>query len=371
MGELVEEILLRLPPSDPTSLVRAALVCKPWFRLVSGRRLRRRFRERHRRAPVLGLLCNSRRELCHCDEGDVFRFVPYARFPGGRAFHHNYRRAIDARHGRVLLRGMLWLDDGQLGPGEFTVWNPITGEERTLPPLPCYEDWNAAVLCAAHATGACDHLDCHRGPFLVVVVDTELTGDIVVHIYSSEARSWSGGQTVVPRPNKPASWLWPSVLAGNSLYFMLRRRRSILKYDLGTLEISVIDDLPRTSCRPDVLTTTEDGRLGFATVSKSRLYLWTTKDGPAGGWAQSRVVDLQKLLPVDAHSVVGFADGVGTVFVGTNSGVYSVDLKSQQARNVYEPEGDGCNVLPYMTFYYPALGGDCTGEEPSAGASSA
>ncbi|CAN6196733.1 unnamed protein product [Urochloa humidicola] len=33
MEELVEEILLRLPPGDPGSLIRASLVCKPWGRL--------------------------------------------------------------------------------------------------------------------------------------------------------------------------------------------------------------------------------------------------------------------------------------------------------------------------------------------------
>ena len=135
---------------------------------------------------------------------------------------------------------------------------------------------------------------------------------------------------------------------------MLRQRRSILRYDLGTLEISVIDDLPPTSYKPDVLTTTEDGRPGFAAVHQSRLYLWARELADAGPWAQSGVVELQKLLPAAAapHSVVGFAEGVGTLFVGTKSGVYSVDLKSQQqqARNVFE--GDGCNVLPYMSCFY-------------------
>ena len=38
MEELVEEVLLRFPPAEPASLVRAALVCKPWCRLISGRR---------------------------------------------------------------------------------------------------------------------------------------------------------------------------------------------------------------------------------------------------------------------------------------------------------------------------------------------
>jgi hypothetical protein len=37
MDELMEEILLRLPPDKPVLLVRAALVCKRWCRLVADK----------------------------------------------------------------------------------------------------------------------------------------------------------------------------------------------------------------------------------------------------------------------------------------------------------------------------------------------
>ena len=53
LEELVEEVLLRFPPDDPASLVRAALVSKRWCRLISGRGFRRRFREFHRSPPLL------------------------------------------------------------------------------------------------------------------------------------------------------------------------------------------------------------------------------------------------------------------------------------------------------------------------------
>jgi hypothetical protein len=48
--KLVEEVLLRFPLDDPTSLVRAALVCKLWCHLVSGTAFHRRFHEFHRGA---------------------------------------------------------------------------------------------------------------------------------------------------------------------------------------------------------------------------------------------------------------------------------------------------------------------------------
>ncbi|TVU41729.1 hypothetical protein EJB05_15274, partial [Eragrostis curvula] len=56
MDELVEEVLIRLPPDDPASLVRAALVCLRWRHLVSNSSFRRRFREFHRTLPILGFV---------------------------------------------------------------------------------------------------------------------------------------------------------------------------------------------------------------------------------------------------------------------------------------------------------------------------
>ncbi|CAN6197194.1 unnamed protein product [Urochloa humidicola] len=101
IDELVEEILLRLPPSEPGRLVRAALACKPWCRLISGARFRRQFREFHRAPPMLGFICNR------IDDGDdyVARFVPTCSFrpPGPHADRRGWR-AVDARHGHVLLR---------------------------------------------------------------------------------------------------------------------------------------------------------------------------------------------------------------------------------------------------------------------------
>ncbi|CAN6170684.1 unnamed protein product [Urochloa humidicola] len=58
VDELVEEILLRVPPDDPARLVRAALVCNRWRRIVSDPGFRRRFLELHRAPPMLGFLRN-------------------------------------------------------------------------------------------------------------------------------------------------------------------------------------------------------------------------------------------------------------------------------------------------------------------------
>ncbi|CAN6170792.1 unnamed protein product, partial [Urochloa humidicola] len=56
MEELVGEILLRLPPDEPEHLFRAALVCKPWLRVLCDPSFRRRYRVFHGAPPLLGLL---------------------------------------------------------------------------------------------------------------------------------------------------------------------------------------------------------------------------------------------------------------------------------------------------------------------------
>ncbi|KAL6880281.1 hypothetical protein ACP4OV_011846 [Aristida adscensionis] len=228
MEELVEEILLRLPPADPATLVRAAAVCKPWRRLVSAAAFRRRFREFHRRAPpVLGFLCN---ESDAASRGDpcTLRFVPALASSSvpplaGRCRDLRGYVVVDARHGRVLLRGRPPSARGWMEKG-FVVWDPIADEEKQLPEppgsrfldmYPCH--WNAAVVCAATAGGsACDHADCRRGHFFVVCVLGFCTA---AQIYSSETGAWSM-PIFAPQPHDSGVY-YPrhSALVGNALYF--------------------------------------------------------------------------------------------------------------------------------------------------------
>ncbi|XP_066389194.1 uncharacterized protein [Miscanthus floridulus] len=116
MDELVEEFLLRLPPDDPASLVRAALVCKLWRRILAGRGFRRRFRDFHRMP------------------------VPVVVRAGLTPRPHPQRPSLG------------WQRDGRLGPHH--------GREA------------AAVLCASSWNSSCDHIDCDGRHFLVVFISS-------------------------------------------------------------------------------------------------------------------------------------------------------------------------------------------------------
>ncbi|CAL5089172.1 unnamed protein product [Urochloa decumbens] len=353
--EMVEEILLRLPPDDPPSLVRAAMVCRRWCRIISDPGFRRRFGRRHRAAPVLGLLANLR-DGDGLDDGFDFvaRFVPTTpfrpHFPDNRD-----RCALDARHGRVLLTTTPWGSD-------LEVWDPITDVLWEVAPLPpALGDpfsWNAAVLCAGH--GTCSHFDCHLEPFVVVFLDSN-TEHMRVHLYSSEAEAWSQPTYGLPSPLDGVETL-PTALVGNSLYFLIYASQSILEYNLATRNMSVIPLPPEQYVDFAVLMAMEeDGRLGFARLVNYTLFIWSMERSPEGhaGWAHIGVIDLETLLPVDVFPIsedyVGFAHGVGVFFVPMLDErlIFSIDLYSGLVR--VEDCGDGRThgVVPYTSFYTP------------------
>ncbi|EES05774.1 uncharacterized protein LOC8076222 [Sorghum bicolor] len=371
MDEVVEEVLLRLPPDSPASLVRAGLVCKRWFHfhLVSDPGFRRRFLDFHGRAPpMLGFMMYSR---------SATRFVPMSA-SGGLQPHANLSglKACDSRHGRVLLRNTGSECHSSI---HIVVWNPITGEQLKLPEPPRWNphEWTAAVLCAS-AAGACDHLNCHRGPCIVVLVGTASYKHFAC-IYDSEAGAWSeptfaphSGSSTIDRSVR-------STLVGNTLYFVLHEfgsnqrkispynYQNILEYNLGTRRIAVVQ-LPRSRSSwlirepfgPIELTTMEDdGRLGFVRVEHySSLFLWSREVEEPAGWVLRKTIQLDNLLPgipwkwACWRFLVGSAEGAGTVFLTLKDELFTIHLRSGRVTKVYTHRGS-CLTVPYINFCTP------------------
>lgn len=74
-----------------------------------------------------------------------------------------------------------------------------------------------------------------------------------------------------------------------------------------------------------------------------------------GGWAQSRVIELKKLLPAIlsiSPYLVGIARGAGVFFVQTVDGLFSIDLQSRQVRKMHGSDVIG-SVVPYESFWTP------------------
>ncbi|GJN10415.1 hypothetical protein PR202_ga28506 [Eleusine coracana subsp. coracana] len=339
------EILLRLPPDDPACLVRAALVCKPWRRILSDPAFPRRYRAFHRAPPLLGFLLNRRER----DPDPEFVPTSAASPVYSPEFDCDRLWTLDCRHGRVLFHS--------IEPTALVVWDPITGGHHHFPePAYPFSGYAAAVLCAVDG---CDHLDCHRGPFLVVFVSADHCDNVTrASLYSSETGAWS---------DKPACLDFmcdikttPCLLAGDALYFMTGLALCLVKFDLAQRDLSAIH-MPEEyhySLLGTVMTA-EGGRLGLAGMEEYNLHLWSWQSGADDieDWVH-RVIDINSLLPVTALTtsprLVGFTEGSNTVLMNTDVGAFAIELNSRNVRKIGE-RGLCYSILPYMSFYTPDL----------------
>lgn len=302
------------------------------------------------------------------DEVEVIpRFVPTTALapprPGRRGLY-----TVDAHHGNVLFcdEGVVWEDPS--AHREFVVWDPITRSEWTVPmPESSGRSWTAAVHCGA---AGCEHLDCHGHPFLVayVYIDDDKV-NFSARVYSSEAAAWSGKNSAEHRHAQIGQEAFVNnifdpykVLVGNVLYFNLDIHEMIIQYDLASRELSMIDP-PDVNTGDILLMTAEHGGLGFAVRRQqgSSIELWSMEVDAHQGveWVQSRVINLETLLPLSALSrrtrivMIGFAEGVGLILISTEFGVFTLELKSGQVRKVCSSEMIRGHVIPYMSFYHP------------------
>ncbi|WVZ62327.1 hypothetical protein U9M48_012088 [Paspalum notatum var. saurae] len=372
MEELVEEILLRLPPDEPAHLFRAAAVCKAWRTMLSdssGVGFLRRYRKFHGTPPMLGYLRNTRYH-------PEFVATTSAASPPSLSSAmpmpvddcNVFWEVLDCRHGRVLMHHAY----GTSSSFAFIIWDPITrarnhvvvhGHNQNL--------LAAAVICDIDG---CDHLDCHGGPFRLVLVEKRhnVNGEDIARasVYSSETDAWTVTSASIVLSHFESVHRWcPSLLIGDVLYFTLNGGvwRSIvhLKYDLGSHGLSIID----TSgvCCDAVAIKAEDGGLGFVDASEDNcIYLWSSKqaNGTTGGdgrWARHKAMDLNKLalFPTSRASlfdsrVIGYIEGTNTIFFSIHyTGVFKLDLKSSLVRKVNAKRFARYCIVPYTSFYTP------------------
>jgi hypothetical protein len=389
--EVVEEILLRLPPHKPAYLVRASVASKPWLALVSGARFRDRYRQFHGPPPMLGFLKSRPWNCWFRPEDPSPPFISTSRFRArisdDDSWDHNNYAVWDCRHGRVLL------GEKNAAPMKMAVWDPMTGRRRELqePRRMVVEHKDglhaAAVVCAV---SGCDHRACNDGPFRVVFFSLhnvdEFPGfaaqacvsspETTEHInLPSDSRRAQWSEPCSRIPIEPVGFIEPNhpVLVKDALHFMLAfeydynnvlydglARVQILKYDLGSDSLSLI--YPPMAAEDtfgnSILMAMEDGTLGFARWQKLTLTIWSRQTGSDGValWTRSRVISLKNIPPVKVRNkmfvLLGSMEGHDIIFVYTELGVYQINLKTLRRKKIWKEEYFNA-LIPYTGFYIP------------------
>ncbi|WVZ61610.1 hypothetical protein U9M48_011461 [Paspalum notatum var. saurae] len=372
--DLVEEVLLRLPPADPACLIRAAVVCRRWRRLISDQAFRRRFLELYPRPPTLGFL-----HLHHRHGVYGTHFLPASSFrPPHADVVPAHWIAVDARHGRVLFEDAStdsWPADMVT---QFVVSSPMTGDVRTLPalrtPMQLFTGYeSAAVLCAAAACG-CHHLDCHRGPFTVVFVHTSPSNDhTVACVYSSETDTWRTAASIHHPIGRVVLSARTAAFAGKALYFLFFLDSDctcrLLEYDLGKEELSLID-VPREAAPCHLLLVEKGSRLVIAIAEHSKVCVWSMEtsshrhqNNHGRAWAQNRVIERESLpraaVAATSSTNLLFAPHVLAIVDDIYSNlphILNLDIKSGLVTESRETHITYSCAIPYTSFYFPSVG---------------
>ncbi|CAN6311577.1 unnamed protein product, partial [Urochloa humidicola] len=208
--------------------------------------------------------------------------------------------------------------------------------------------------------------DCHSAPFRVVYVDNSEDDDqllVSVRVFSSETDAWGDWASITPPSLVTAE---SAAVVGGSVYWMLdsdENSNHILGFEMQTRELDLIE-LPtevQDNYKSDIhLMPAEDGGIGFAGVNLCSLHFWSWKtdsDGVAG-WAFIRIIDMEMLPISDTlagdmllwSSVVGFADDSDVLFLESEAGVFMINLRSKQLKEVPEAISSSA-IYPYTSFY--------------------
>ncbi|TVU13288.1 hypothetical protein EJB05_40825, partial [Eragrostis curvula] len=304
IDELVEEILLHLPPNNPVPLFRTALVCKNWCRLIAGSGFRRRYQDRLDREKFLYVLLH----------------LPAA------ARQHSTRLGCSRHPPKSSL----------IEPEreDLLVWNPITGEGQRLPEL--HGAWTAALICA---TAGCNHLNCDNGPQTVTQPMSVSTHRRKMCGASRASRyllkHYQRNFYTIRGPAHVGNAVFSKFIAINvPVDLEVKKRTGILAYDQHKLELSLLS-VPSSCERSRYrLMATEDGNIGF-----------TMRKVAIGHNDESRVIELDNLIPghngrqtgwMFSPYVFAVSDRQEIVFLMTVDKILLVDLKSGRVVNYYE-----------------------------------
>ncbi|OEL29615.1 hypothetical protein BAE44_0009364 [Dichanthelium oligosanthes] len=234
----------------------------------------------------------------------------------------------------------------------------MTGELRRMPTPEAFDNIyfmpNASLVCAS---SGCDHRAClivfvfsksNGGP---MIIESETVAELCV--YSSKTGAWDDELATVYIDSIVATKR--SILVERTLYIPFKLGY-ILEYHLcghGLVVIQIPDFLLADYKGNLMLIPTEGSGLGVAGIEESTLSVWSREASSHGEvvWEQRRAIDLDFLLPsAEDVELLGFAEGVNVIFLGTNGGVFTIKLNSELVSKVCNRD-ESEMLLPFISFY--------------------
>ncbi|CAO2189802.1 unnamed protein product [Urochloa humidicola] len=347
--DILRDILLRLPPL-PSSLPRASLVSKHWYRIVSDPGFCRRFRAHHHKAPpLLGFFFEDFDDEL---EIDLHVFTPTLdapdRIPPARFSCPSKGSLLGFRHGLALLKC----------GSKVIVWDPVTNFQCSVnfPP-----EFNVNRDTRIYFGAVTRDDSASSSAFkLVMVFHPVFKRMLYASVYASELEKW--GEIISIQTFSDI--FRPSVMVGNKLYFLiLYRSGSFLQFDLDNHSMAVIQMSEDISIPEGSLVQalrTQDGGLGFAVVSKRRMQLWGKTAISGSNVVRGellKTVELDQLLSLrpstdvhDESSFIGYDEVSNTIFLWTTMGVFMIQLDTMKFKKVFEDTSIR-GYFPFASFY--------------------
>ncbi|XBI23430.1 hypothetical protein VPH35_048682 [Triticum aestivum] len=349
--DLLEEILLRLPPQR-SSLRRVSAVCKRWRGLVANPRFLRRRLE----PPRLGALVCSDKEIVFTPILDPTEGTPLERFDLGHCSNRRHYRVLDCRHGRVLVK-----DNRRT---ELVVCEPITGEQHRVP-IPAEFKWvrghlNGVVLCAATAHDRM-HGICQSSPYKVALMSMyETDFRVIACVYSSETGIWGSYVST----SAPCSSFYAhnhGTLTGSAIYW-LPMKDHILEFDLDRGTLAMIEGPGLNEPHKHRIIKAEDGHVGLFVLTEYSIQMWQMKVNYQGvtTWLlrNAAIHGISPRVKIKKTRLLGYDEDTEAIVLNMRGGVYMVELKSMQCKKLHEVTNyASCRYYPFKSFRPP---GDCS-----------
>ncbi|KAK1612078.1 hypothetical protein QYE76_035751 [Lolium multiflorum] len=364
---LLNEILIRI--SFPTTLVRAAAVCKRWLHLASGRKFLRRFRELHP-PRLLGFYHNSPTSP---------RFVPMLPQPPELAAvirrssfslddsqsDDAWTYIMDCRGNSVFTRrrdrsGLTLAVHNVLRPGRDMVVVPPFPRDK---PQDGYLFTYSAVLSKEEGDGL---------SYFNLFLESS-SANILVHVYALQAGVWRA-HTSASTQNRYLVSNLTALLVHNKIY-IVGITRVVLVLDLTASSLSTVRLPPGVEydSRYTVFSRAGDNSGVYLVHSNDRheLGIWLHN---GDNWLLVDTIDLPAIYTYLVMSddtldtcvnvcILHVADNAEFMFLEMGQWVLHLDVKSRTLRKVYEMEDERYlgRVYPFMMIWpptFPALKDD-------------